>query len=193
MLDNEELFGACASLYQSRIADTIALDVPAPRFEPREEALVVAHEEQATRAVGECAFQTFDRRQIQVVGRLVHCDQMRLAHHAEREQELADLAGAGRATLEQAVRPRSEPADHVHRMAQLFGAERAHLCVDLRAECRVDFLRHCDELVGGHVHVRQDVADERRLATPVPNRRSSVPSSALPCVRYRRRPGILTR
>ena len=93
---------------------------------------VVRGEHERAGVGGERGLEPLDRRQVEVVGRLVQHQQPGAPREAERERELARLARRGLLGLEQTARLDAERGDQREQPAALLGAERARL-VEQRA------------------------------------------------------------
>ena len=65
----------------------------------------MADKEQPAGTIGRGRFQAFDGRQIQVVGWLIHDDQMGHIDNAEGKEDLPDLSGAGLRAFQQSMGP----------------------------------------------------------------------------------------
>jgi len=128
---------------------------------------VVAHQDESGGAIEERVFEALDRREVHVVGGLVHHDEVRLPRHPHREEELSRLAGAGLDALEQPVWARPQAADHGHRHAEDVVREFPGLGEDPGGVGGVDLLRDIRETVGRDAERGDDPPDERALAGSV--------------------------
>ena len=64
----------------------------------------MADKKQPARAITQCLFKTLDGWQVQVVGRLIHDDQVNRLGDTQGQQDLADFARAGLLRLKKTLR-----------------------------------------------------------------------------------------
>ncbi len=81
---------------------------------------IMADEQEATGTSIERILQTLDRRQVQVVGRFVHDDQMGLPGDAEGEQQFPNFARTRLRTFQKTIGARTQPAYDSHEPPQMF-------------------------------------------------------------------------
>ena len=127
----------------------------------------MAHQQQAARALGQRLLQAFDRRQVQVVGRLVHHDEVAALHDGHRQQDLADLAGRRQRGLEHGLDLRAEAADDGEDAAEAVVVQPAEVGEHALRVGGGDFLGHVEHLARRQGKLLHDVADERALAGAV--------------------------
>ena len=159
--------GSLAGDLKLGVAGFVAGEVPGGGGDFLEETFVVADEEEGAGAFGEGVFEAEDTREIEVVGGLVHHDEVGAAHDAEGEEELAHFAGAGEGAFEQAGGTGAEAADGDHDAAELGVGQAFHGVEEGAGVVGGDFLGDGDELLGRQGKVGEEVADEGAFAEAV--------------------------
>jgi len=127
----------------------------------------VTYQEQRHRTLRERGFKAFDRRQIEMIGRLVHYDKVRPAENSPREQQLSDFTGAWKRGFEKPCRIGVEPSYYRHQHAEIPVAEAQDPLQAVARRGRVNLLGYVDDTVGGEVVRVHDPAHQGGLPGPV--------------------------
>ena len=85
----------------------------------------MADKQQTTRASVERILQAFDRREVQMIGRFIHNNQVRLPRDPETKQQFPHFTGARFRALQQASRTRSQSTNGRHEPSQNIGRQAA--------------------------------------------------------------------
>src|SRR5690606_30829768 len=113
---------------------------------------------------GERLLEPLDRRNVEVVRRLVEDHAVHAAREALGEPELARLAGRRRARGEQAIRIHAEGGDERERAPALVGREGAHVVERSAALLGRELLREEEQPVRRERPALDERAEQRRLA-----------------------------
>ena len=141
--------------------------MPAFAGEAGEEAFVVADEKQCAGGGRQGVLQAQEAGEVEVVRRFVHHDEVGTAGDAEGEEEFADFAGGGLGGFEEAAGTRAEPGVAAHDVAEDRFGQALGVGQDAHGFGGGDFLRDVDEVLGRHVEVRKDGAQEGGLSGAV--------------------------